>query len=228
MGLLDTELVGSILPGGAAGELPLSGIDVTQVVTEALPSLHASTAQDLVFWTEGELIEWIDESVKRLAIKAGVFIGRDTTVLTAAGQSTYPLPARHLSTRHVSYGSTPLKPANSAEMEVLDPAYQTTPGAPVYWYQDLLGMSSIGLAPVPAAQQTLANIYEGYPEATDAGKQQTIVPGPAPLKGYLGMCLLAEAYGREGEMEMPDVAAHCRGMVEMYERVFLEYFGRGI
>lgn len=227
MGQLNTELVGSILPGGAPGESPLSGIDITQVLTEILPSLHAASEADLIFWTEAELIEWLDDAVKRLARKAGVFIGRDASTFTTIGQAAYPLPAGHLSTRHVSYGTAQLRPSTTIEMEALDPSYATTAGTPLHWYEDLQGINVVGLAPVPDAETELAVIYEGWPAALDAGRVQTIVPGPPPLKGYLAFCLLASAYGAESQMEMPDVAEHAKARTDLYEQMFISYYGAG-
>lgn len=227
MSLPNTTLWGDILPGGPANEQAVPGIDTDQVIDEALPALHAGSRAELEFWTVGNLIEWLDEGVKRLAVKAGVFITRATT-LTVATQAAYASPPRHCSTIHVSVGSTPLRPSGTIEMEARNPSYQTTPGTPAYWYQDLQGMDVIALTPVPDSEQTLAEIYEAWPETLDAGGQTTSVPGPAPLKGYLTMHLLAEAYGREGEIESPDIAAHCRGMVAMYDQMFKGYYGAGM
>lgn len=226
MSLLNTTLWGDVLPGGPGGEQPVPGIDVDQVIEECLPSLHAATRADLVFWTAGNLLEWADEALKRLAMIAGVFVTRATT-LTVPTHGTYTSPDRHISTLHVSLDSTPLRPAGTVELEARDTNYLTTPGTPDHWYQDLLGMDVIGLVPVPNQESSLATIYEAWPSTVDAGGQNTSVPAPAPLKGYLAMYLLAEAYGREGEMEMPDVAAHCRGRLDLYHQIFQTYYGKG-
>ncbi len=99
-------------------------------------------------------------------------------------------------------------------------------GTPDAWYEDLLGSNVLGLAPVPDDVFTIAEIYEGWQPQLD--KMQPLVAGPGPLKAYLTMCLLAEAYGKEGEAEMPDVAAHCRGRMEMYEQMMQAYYGAAL
>jgi hypothetical protein len=227
MALLNTSLWDSILPGAAETALDAGGVDVSEVIDQALWDLHAASRADLVFWTEAQLIQWLDEAVKRLASAACVFVGRFTATLTVQGQAGYSHPPQHVSTLHVSLNSTALRPAATLELEAKDPAYQTTQGTPAHWYEDLLGLGSLGLAPVPdTSDVTMPQIYEGWPAALDPG--QTMVAAPAPLKGYLSMALLAEAYGIEGEMEAPDIAAHCRGRLDLYRALLQHYYGVGI
>jgi hypothetical protein len=226
MALLNTSLWDSILPGATETSSDAGGVDVTQVIDQALWDLHAASRADLVFWTEAQLIQWLDEAVKRLSAIACVFVGRSVT-LTVASQAAYTHPSQHVSTLHVSLGTTALRPAATLELEAKDPAYQTTEGTPTHWYEDLLGVGSLALAPVPdESDVNLARIYEGWPDALDV--QQTVVAAPGPLKGYLGMCLLAEAYGIEGEMESPDIAAHCRGRLDLYHALLQHYYGAGV
>lgn len=221
-------LWGDIVPGGLEGELSDGGIDADQVVDELLPSLHAASAADadLSFWTRNDLIQWMDEGLKRLARKAAVFIGRQASILSVPGTATYAHPLQHISTLHVSFGSTSLRPAAVIEIEARDPNFVTTPGTPDHWYENLLGQDAIGLTPVPDSEESIPQIYEGWPTALAA--DQTKAAAPAPVKGYLAMYVLAEAYGREGEMEMPDVAQHCKARVEFYEQIFQRYYGEGM
>jgi hypothetical protein len=227
MSILNANLWNTIVPGGISGDAGGLTLDTMQVIDELLWSLHAGSRDDLVFWTETDLIQWIDSSLKRLARKACVFVGRSAETVTVASQAEYDLPDRHISTLHVSHDTTPMRPAATIELEARDSAYLTTEGEPAYWYQDLLGNVTFGVAPVPAASDDLlAVIYEGYPETVTAGN--TLVAAPAPLKGYLAMCVLAEAYGRESEIETPELAQHCRGRMELYESLFRAYYGSGV
>jgi len=225
--LLNTTLWGSIFPGGIAGELADGSIDVAQVIDDLLYSLHVESRDDLEFWSESDLLEWIDECLKRLARMCMVFVGRDTTILTVDGQAAYTLPERYISTLHVSHVTNPLRPGNMAELEARDTDFRTTEGTPSHWYQDLLGISSFAVTPVPdTSDQALPLIYEGWPVAVTVG--QTLVAAPPPLKGYLAMYVLSQAYGKESESEMPDLAKHCWARVLMYEEVFTSYYGPGM
>jgi len=200
-------------------------IDTQQVITDLLPALHSDTRANLTWWTETDLIEYIDEGLKRLARIAAVFVERDTSQTTGIGTATYSLPARHVATLHVSWGTAPLVPANELELESLDPAYQTTQDVPAYWYEDRIGLQTVGLAPVPNAAKALGIVHTCWPPVIDIGKLNTLVQAPAPVAGYLAMVTLSRVYGREGEAEMPDVAKHCAAQVQLYEAAFQRYFG---
>jgi hypothetical protein len=203
-------------------------IDTTQVITNVLPALHAASTGDLYFWQQSDLIEYMDEALKRLARLAGVFVQRSTSAVSAVGIPTYPLPTNEVAILHQSYLTTPLRPAGMIELESRDPNYRTTPGTPDHWYADQLGDYTIGFAPVPNhAGDSMPLIYTALAPDLDVAQVNTLVTAPVPLMGYLTMCILAEAYGREGEAEMPDLAEHCRGRIDMYESMMTEYYGQG-
>jgi hypothetical protein len=223
MARLNTSVTDAFLPGEV--ETAQAGIDIAQVIDDALPALHAASRADLTFWSEVQLVQWLDEAVKRLAAIAAVFIGRNVTV-TVPGTATSVLPPQHVVTTHVTVDGVSIRPVGTMELEARDPAYLTTQGTPAWWYEDMLDSGIIGLAPIPDSAVSLAEVYNGFPPPLDL--QQTMLDGPPPLKGYLAMCLLAEAYGQEGEMEMPDVAEHCRGRVKLYEQLLERYYGQGI
>ena len=205
-----------------AGEL-----DSQAVITGLLPSLHADSRANLSFWTESDLINWMDEGCKRIGRECGVFVERDTSITTLSGVAAYPLPTRQNATLHVSFGTAPLRPASMISLEMRDPAFMSTPGVPDHWYEDGQGWN-VGLCPVPTASLPLPIVMTCWPPALDTQKLNTLVQAPAPLAGYLSMYSLAKAYGKEGESEMPDVAQHCAARCRMYEQVFAKYYGRGM
>ena len=202
-------------------------IDTTEVIDSLLPALHTDTRANLYWWTEADLIQWMDEALKRLARQAAVFVERSTDLVSSAGTAIYDLPERHEATLHVSYVTTPLRPAGTIDLEGRDPAYQTVPGTPDHWYEGLQGDFTIGLTPVPVESgDAIPLICAMYPPDLDIAKVNTLVTAPYPLKGYLSLSVLAEAYAREGEMEMQDLAQHCRARAGMYEQMFAQYYGK--
>ena len=213
--------------------MPLNAFDSTQIVTNLLPSLHAATRADLgpwadseLPWTEADLIQWMDEALKRLAGLVALFVSRDACARTAAGLSTYALPANHIATLHVSVDGVPLRPGNMAELEARGPTFRTISGTPDHWYEDLIGTATMDLTPVPTvAGKTVAIVYAGWPDALDVTKTQTMVAAPAPVKGYLALAVLKEAYGKESDMEMPDVSAHAKSQMDLFEALWLSYYG---
>lgn len=203
-------------------------IDTQVVIDELLPALHSDTRAHLTFWSEGDLIEWIDQAAKRLARAAMMFAERTASTTTTPGTATYALPSRHLATIHVSYGTAPLRPATMLELEARDPAFEATAGAPDHWYEQNLGVATIGLTPVPTATASLPIIMSAAPQDVDTGKSNTLLEAPDPVKGYLTFSVLAAAYGRESETEQPDLAKHAAARVSMYEQIFTKYYGAGV
>ena len=207
-------------------------IDTQALITELLPALNADSRSQLLSWTQDHLEQWIDDGLKRLARYAAVWVERDTSNTTANGTAEYSLPARHIATLHASYGTRPLRPASSIELEMRNPSYRTAAATadlpPAYWYEDLEGGSLIGVTPVPIARVSLPLVCTMWPPAIDTAEVNTTVEAPQPLAGYLAMCVLAKAYGRESEMEMPDAAQHCEARLELYEHVFQHLYGPGL
>lgn len=214
---------------GASGQPnPATGsIDTTAVIDGMLPTLHADSRADLTFWSEADLINWMDEGLKRLARVAGVFVERDTSISTANGTTDYALPERHDTTLYVSIGAAPLRPASMLELEMRDAGFLTTTGTPDHWYEDGQGWN-VGLCPVPISVANVGLVMLCWPPTLDVSKTNTLVQAPAPIAGYLAMYTFAKAYGREGESEMPDVAQHCEARCAMYEQIFAKYYGAGL
>lgn len=212
---------------GGPGDPAAIGIDSDDVIDEALPTLHAATRGDLVFWDVTELIEWLDEGLKRLAAGTAFFVSR-ATASTVIGQAGYDAPPQHLATLHVSLDNVPLRAGSTIELEARDSSYLTTPGTPDHWYEDLQGLDHTSLTPVPAAVQTMASIFTCWPGTLDDAEVNHTIPAPNPLKGYLAMWLIGEAYGREGQMEAPEIAAHCEGRIALYQQLFQAYYGHGL
>lgn len=208
-----------------AGEL-----NTVTVLAQLLPMLHADTMADLSYWTQADLIDWMDEGLKRLARVAAWDVEQDTSITTANGVAAYALPERQDATLYVSLGNpgvTPLRPASMIELEARNAAFQSTPGTPDHWYEDGQG-DNVALTPVPTTAGPVTLVMSAWPPALDAAQVNTLVQAPAAFAGYLTFYALQNAYGREGESEMPDVSAHCAERCGMYEKLFTHYFGPGI
>ncbi len=213
----------SLLPGESDTAAAL--IDEATIVTDLLPALHSGSIADLVFWSECELIQWIDAALKKLARTAGIFVGRSIDTNTAIGSATYALPAQHLSTIHASYNGSPLRPATTGELAARDASYASRTGTPSRWYQDTIGLARIGLALVPDAIAALWVIYHGWPREIDCAKTNTTMPLPGVLEPYVELYVLAEAYSKEGDAHAPDIASAARSLMHLYEKAALDYWG---
>lgn len=205
---------------GAGTALPRTAGDLR---TELYPYLGSSDAAGLEFWTDAELLAWINSGFERLSRKTGVFVERDTSISVAIGTAAYSLPSDHISTIHVSLGTAPIRASNRAELEARDATWKTTAATPTHYLQDHgAGLASIRLYPTPVATGTL-NLVQHYRPATLTATSN--IPVPEPIEDYAFFVALAEARRRESDASMPEVAGACDEILNLYETVCREYWG---
>jgi len=65
-----------LLPGGGTAPAATG----QELLDEVYPMLAASSALDLDFWTDAQLLEWINAGLARLARSAAVVVDRDATI----------------------------------------------------------------------------------------------------------------------------------------------------
>lgn len=223
MGTFGNSLWNQTPWGGDPGDPPDASVTAGQILAGLYPRLHAHDASDLVWWTEAGLLTWANIAVQKLARLCGVFVGRAITG-SATEQAVYPLPVNHISTLQITYDGKPLRPSTSTELTALDPDYATTPGAPRRWYEDQIGMRSLGLAAVPTEDSKIIGMLHHFypPELTNDASE---LPVPDAVAAYVSDSILASAYGAQGQSAMPEVAAFLNSKCQMLEQVFVQYWG---
>lgn len=221
MGGFDQTLWDQGTWGGPVPDPPDVGIKVSDLLGALYPRLHAAGATDLVWWTLAELLGYLDTAASGMVQKAGVFVQRSTT-FTASGAATYPLPVDHVSTIHVTYNGLPLRAATTAELAALDPLYPTAAGPVKRWYEDTIGLLSIGLQKVPDAVAALAIVHHATPPRVTA---DGTIPVPEVIGAYLEDLVLADCYGKQSDAMMPEVAAFLRMKAGILEQALVQYYG---
>lgn len=216
-------------PVGAAAP---SGIDLRDCLEAIYPSLNAQGPGDLVWWTDEELYQWMDEAAKRLARNTGCFLVRDdTTVVVVAGTGTYTLPARHVSTAHASLSGRMLDRTNVQELEARDSAWPEAQASssqpfPVRYCLDAGGgLASVVLHPKPntGGGGPLAVVMHQFPATITAGASVVALPGP--LREYFTFSVLGEARSKESKGAMYEVGAWFRELAGLVEQVAKDYYG---
>lgn len=195
-------------------------------VTQAWPMLNAANESDAVWWTAAELYRFADEAVKRLARTTGALVTRDyTTLATVASQGAYAIPARHVSTIHLSVDSSAMLPATHEELEVLDDAWTAAAaGTPTRFAQDRDTAETLNLYPQPASGgKVIAMVMHQFPVAVDGSHLNISVPECFKLHSLAAM--VAGARGREGKGAMPEVAGWLSGIVGLMESTARVYYG---
>lgn len=203
-------------------------INTTAVTDRLLPDLHSDTYANLTFWSQAQLINFMDEAAKHLSRSSMMFVERDTSQNTAPGTPSYTLPSRHNATVHVSVGGVPMRPGTTVEMEARDQGFQTTPGTPDHWYEDDQATTAISLCPVPNFVAQLAMVCSMFPPDLDQAQLNVLLQAPAPVAIHLQYSVLAKAYGKESETEEPDLAQHCQAHVALLEQLFTHLYGEGL
>lgn len=211
-----------LLPlGGAAGPTAGTLIDLRDSLSDLYPQLLASGASDLIYWTEDELYRYFDDAAKRLARNAGVFVERNTSITTVIDTGTYNLPAKQISTIHVSFDDSALRAASVQEFEALDETWQDADyDTPARWAQIV---ETIALYPPPDAAETLAIVRHVFPAAVSPTQQ--MISAPVVLRDYFRYFAQAAARGKESKGAMPEVAAWLGQLSGMYEDVARSYWG---
>lgn len=208
-----------------------AGYDLTLLSNTLLSRLGAASWDDLTWLTEEEVFSFFDEAAKRLATHCGAFVDRDASAQLVKNQAQYANPAGWVSTIHASAGVTPnrLRPASASDLTALDATWQTTPcgsALPSRYSLDAGPLGTITVYPLPGQNgQPLAQIYHRFPP--DLSPSQTLVPLSAPVADYFLYFALMRARGKESEGAMPEVAQHASARCQMYEQIFLSYYGRG-
>jgi hypothetical protein len=215
------------LPQGGGGPTA-AGFDLSQTVNTLLSRLGASSWTDIDWLTEAEAYSYFDEAAKRLAQIAGVFVERDASISLLPSVARYNAPDGWISTIHVSAGSTRLRPVSVAELRALDWQWQQTKGAVQRYSMDAGPLGTITVYPLPLSAQhgvALPVIYHRYP--AEISETQTLAPISAVIADYFLYFALNRARGKQSDSAMPEMAAHAKQRVSLYEQVLTAYFGEG-
>lgn len=201
-------------------------MNASTIINRLLPQLHAADEASLVATSRAELLEVIDESVKRLARACLIFVKRHTGQNTANGTAVYSLPSDHLATLHVSVADVPMIASSSSEIEMLDESYKETTGTPEHWYGDGDGLNQIGLYPVPSGAAAISKVYQNLPAELSDPSVLT-VQMPAVFDDYIHLRTLRETYTKESDIAMPELAAPLDKLLMLYEAAAVQLYGRG-
>lgn len=207
-------------------------LNVVTLIGHCWPLLHATSASDAVFFTDGELTRSFAEHLKRLAQNFGVFVIRDVvSVILVQGTPTYNAPPRHLSTLHVAVDDLPLVASSTAELELLSETYRVTEVAVDKsirrFYEDKIGVNKIGFQPVPNAAlagEMAEVIFHQFPCSIDEAHTDVVIDAPAVFGDYLEARVIGDAYARESDLQLPEVAQACKQLAALYEAAFSQYW----
>jgi hypothetical protein len=93
------------------------------------------------------------------------------------------------------------------------------------WYEDKMAFNTIGFHPVPSTASGAGLlpevVYHAYPcEIEDDG-----ISAPGFVGDYLEFQAIGEAYSKESDLQMPEVAQAARGIAALYESIIGNLWG---
>jgi hypothetical protein len=213
---------------------PLPGCDVANSVNDLWFRLGFLSADDMNIddrWvTIAELYQFGDDAAKFLARISSIYLTYDASVAVVAATAAYPLPASQVFTEGawLLYAGSPLqllRLTTVGQLFALDANWPTTSGNPVRLSLDAAGTGNGVLYPVPLSNSTLVQVMQAVPATVAAGASG--LPVSPVLQDYFTYCLLGAALGKESDSAKPEVAAHCKERMKLYQAVITHLFGGG-
>ena len=217
-----------------AVNVPLPGCDVANCIYDAwfrLGFLNPDDANVDDRWvTIAELYQFGDDAAKLLARISSLFLTYDASIDVLAATSAYALPAKHVFTESawLLYDGLPLqflRLSTVGQLFALDANWPTTTGDPSRLSLDAGGVGTGTVYPVPISNATLAEVLQVFPPDVLAGTSS--LPVSPILQDYFTDAVMAGARSKESDSAMPEVAAHLKERMHLYEVVIQHLFGSG-
>lgn len=205
-----------------------ANVNLSQTILNFWTYLNANGAGDAVYWTTSDLLHWVNQAAKRLALNCGVFTSYDRSISLATGTAAYALPAATLRTLQADVAGTVLKARNVIELESLDDNWTASSGEPEAFILEGDGLAQIRIYKTPVLDDNglaLGLVITQYPpEMTSSG---AILAAPQCIEEYFTFYLLAEArIAQETRAQMPEVAKWAKGVVDLLDSVIASYWGK--
>jgi hypothetical protein len=179
--------------------------------------------------TLAELYQFADDAGKRLSYTAGLFAVVDPSISVLAATAAYSLPASHVFTIfacivYAGQATQILRMSSVGQLFAFDANWPTTSGDPTRASLDAGGVGTLTLYPIPISNGTLNQICQEYPAIASGSPSVAVSP---VLQDYFSYALLAGARGKESDFAMPEIAAHAKARMDMYDQVAQQLWGPG-
>ena len=196
-------------------------MNAQDVILDALPALNSASTADLTFWSLDELYGYCTRAIARMARTAAMFTNAETATL-ASTSAPIDSPSGSLGTAAIAVSGRTLRRVTVADIEALGTIAATSPQR---WTEDP-GLSKTTLYPQNlGGPWTLNRIYHASPGGVTALSSTVPAAVPGAFAPYLFWSLLAEARAKEGDSQLPDVAAHAAARVAELEAAAKAYYG---
>lgn len=196
----------------------------TTVLTDLVPRLGAVSLADLDWLTTPEISAYLDEAAARLS-ELGLFVVLNTQPV-ASGTAAYAMNPDWLDSIHAAVSGFQMRPASTAELEALDPAWPFTEceanATPARYTMDAAQLGTLTTYPIPAQAGTLQTIDRSLSNYRGIG---TANPLPSVLGDYFLYFAIWRARSKESPYQSPEMAEAAQSEVAAIEELIALYWG---
>ena len=214
-----------LFPGGGAASPPTARayFDAFQVIDRIPTALAAEGYSSMVFWTEAEILDYVNDSLMELLRLTGVNVEHDDSADTVQDQAAYATPTRTFDVLEISKGGEKMRPSSNAELAALDDAWTLTSGAARRWTEGR-GANEYILYPIPdTGGDELSLLVHRW--LTDVSRGSPYIQIPDVLQDYMFHRAVADARRKESIAAMPEAASFSDNVAKLIADAGTRYWG---
>lgn len=161
-------------------------------------------------WTQAEVLSYLNQRLVRFMMETGLIQAR-TTISSANGVDTVPIPADSVEIRRVAWNTgsavSSLVRTDAFQQDHGLVGWSVLTGTPYAYVEAPLNPLEILLTPTPSISGTVDLVYVRVPAAVTG----TCLPLPIPsfLTPYIKYGVMADMLMKQGEANDPDRAEYC-------------------
>lgn len=160
------------------------------------------------FFGQNEILTYLSNAQNDYLTACPVILGV-TTQNFAPAQRIQNVPPDAIQIERVAVTGSALWEQGQVSTDWLSPTWQqATPGHPQTWFEDRVNFMTYGVQPVPLNAFTAELLYAQRDSALLALNEGFLLPDP--FLTYLKYAVLAQCFGKDGEMRDPGRAQYCQ------------------
>lgn len=178
------------------------------------------------FFTQSEMLQYLADAENDYLTACPVILNVVTQNFGPA-QRVQSVPADCLQLERIATGGYALYEQGQTSLDWLAPTWQqATPSAPTSWFEDRVNFMTYGVEPVPLNSFAVQVIYAQRDSEPLALNEGFLLPDP--FLTYVKYDVLAQCFGKDGEMRDPARARYCEQRVGLGVKIGRKFYENAI
>lgn len=174
------------------------------------------------FFTQNEMLQYLSDAENDYLTACPVILNVITQNFLPA-QRIQNVPLDCIQMERVATGGYALYEQGQTSLDWMQPTWQqATPNAPQSWFEDRVNFMTYGVEPVPLNSFTVEVLYAQRDSALLKLNEGFLLPDP--MLTYLKYGVLAQCFGKDGEMKDPARARYCEQRVGLGVKIGLKFY----